>query len=96
LVACDEDENHQAVVYCVVCGSHLCSDCSELTHATRTLARHRRVPLADKPRERAKCATHPSHVAEFTCLEDSCQQSPLICFVCKDYGRHKNHKVIQI
>ncbi|XP_059490440.1 E3 ubiquitin-protein ligase TRIM23-like [Neocloeon triangulifer] len=89
---CDEDETHVAVVYCVVCGSHLCEECSERTHATRTLGRHRRVPLAEKPRERAKCAFHPSHVAEFACLEQACQQNPLMCFVCKDYGRHKGHQ----
>ncbi|XP_065332757.1 E3 ubiquitin-protein ligase TRIM23-like [Cloeon dipterum] len=89
---CDEDESHEAVVYCVVCGSHLCEECSERTHATRTLGRHRRVPLSEKPRERAKCDFHPSHVAEFACLEPACQQNPLMCFVCKDYGRHKGHQ----
>jgi len=93
---CDEDESHLAVIYCVVCGSHLCEECSERTHATRTLAKHRRVPLAEKPRERAKCTFHPSHMAEFACLEPACQQSPLMCFVCKDYGRHKGHQVRNI
>ncbi|GLH08540.1 E3 ubiquitin-protein ligase TRIM23 [Gryllus bimaculatus] len=97
-VQCDENEQHIAVLYCTVCMSHLCEECSELTHATRTLARHRRVPLSDKPREKPKCPSHPSHVAEFTCLEDDCQTlqsgpGPIMCFICKDYGRHKNHKV---
>ena len=97
-VPCDENEQHTAVLYCTVCTSHLCEECSELTHATRTLARHRRVPLSDKPREKPKCPSHPSHVAEFTCLEDDCQTlqsgpGPIMCFICKDYGRHKNHKV---
>jgi hypothetical protein len=97
-VLCDENEHHTAVLYCTVCTSHLCEECSELTHATRTLARHRRVPLSDKPREKPKCPSHPSHVAEFTCLEDDCQTlhsgpGPIMCFICKDYGRHKNHKV---
>ncbi|XP_063216763.1 E3 ubiquitin-protein ligase TRIM23-like [Bacillus rossius redtenbacheri] len=91
-VRCDEDEQHVAVVYCTVCGSHLCEECAALTHATRTLARHRRVPLSDKPREKPRCPSHPSHVAEFTCLEDDCQASALMCFICKDYGRHKSHK----
>ncbi|KAK7868352.1 hypothetical protein R5R35_013646 [Gryllus longicercus] len=96
-VQCDENEQHIAVLYCTVCMSHLCEECSELTHATRTLARHRRVPLSDKPREKPKCPSHPSHVAEFTCLEDDCQTlqsgpGPIMCFICKDYGRHKNHK----
>ncbi|XP_052132633.1 E3 ubiquitin-protein ligase TRIM23-like [Frankliniella occidentalis] len=49
-VNCDEDEQHVAVLYCTVCGSHLCEACSELTHSTRTLAKHRRVPLSEKPR----------------------------------------------
>lgn len=97
-VLCDENEQHTAVLYCTVCTSHLCEECSELTHATRTLARHRRVPLSDKPREKPKCPSHPSHVAEFACLEDDCQTlqsgpGPIMCFICKDYGRHKNHKV---
>lgn len=97
-VNCDEDEHHIAVLYCTVCTSHLCEECSELTHATRTLARHRRVPLSDKPREKPKCPAHPTHIAEFTCLEDDCQTlqsgpGPIMCFICKDYGRHKSHKV---
>lgn len=96
-VLCDENEQHTAVLYCTVCTSHLCEECSALTHATRTLARHRRVPLSDKPHEKPKCPSHPSHVAEFTCLEDDCQTlqsgpGPIMCFICKDYGRHKNHK----
>ncbi|KAJ9579625.1 hypothetical protein L9F63_004704 [Diploptera punctata] len=96
-INCDENEQHIAVLYCTVCTSHLCEECSELTHGTRTLARHRRVPLSDKPREKPKCPSHPSHVAEFTCLEDDCQTlqsgpGPIMCFICKDYGRHKNHK----
>ncbi|KDR21099.1 E3 ubiquitin-protein ligase TRIM23-like [Zootermopsis nevadensis] len=96
-VNCDEDEHHIAVLYCTVCTSHLCEECSELTHATRTLARHRRVPLSDKPREKPKCPAHPTHIAEFTCLEDDCQTlqsgpGPIMCFICKDYGRHKSHK----
>nr|CAD7434589.1 unnamed protein product [Timema monikensis] len=99
-VQCDENEVHIAVLYCTVCTSHLCEECSGLTHATRTLARHRRVPLSDKPREKPKCPSHPSHVAEFTCLEEDCQglqtgPGPIMCFICKDYGRHKDHKVVQ-
>ena len=34
-VACDEVEEHVAVVYCTVCASHLCQQCSQLTHNTR-------------------------------------------------------------
>lgn len=62
------------------------------------MAKHRRVPLSEKPQERPRCPLHPSHVAEFTCLLDSCRQPspPLMCFVCKDYGTHKNHKVLKI
>jgi tripartite motif-containing protein 23 len=56
------------------------------------------VPLSDKPREKPKCPSHPSHVAEFACLEDDCQTlqsgpGPIMGFIGKDYGRHKNHKV---
>ena len=29
---------------------------------------------------------------EFTCLEQDCQNSPLMCYICKDYGRHKGHQ----
>ena len=28
---------------------------------------------------------------EFACLEKDCQNSPLMCYICKDYGRHKGH-----
>ena len=41
-VCCDENESHLAVVYCTTCGTHLCEQCSESTHSTRTLAKHRR------------------------------------------------------
>lgn len=90
-VPCDEVEEHVAVVYCTVCGTHLCEQCSELTHATRTLAKHRRIPLSEKPREKPVCSYHTSHVMEFTCLEESCATEPLMCYICKDYGRHKGH-----
>jgi tripartite motif-containing protein 23 len=90
-VACDEVEEHVAVVYCTVCGSHLCEQCSHLSHATRTLAKHRRIPLSEKPREKPVCAYHTSHVMEFTCLEEGCASEPLMCYICKDYGRHKGH-----
>ena len=65
--------------------------CSDSTHGTRTLAKHRRIPLSEKPREKPKCPYHTSHVTEFTCLEKECQSSPLMCYICKDYGRHKGH-----
>uniref|UniRef100_A0A1B6EED7 RING-type E3 ubiquitin transferase n=1 Tax=Clastoptera arizonana TaxID=38151 RepID=A0A1B6EED7_9HEMI len=93
-IRCDENENHTAVFYCTVCASHLCEDCSQNTHATRTLARHRRVPLSEKPRERPRCPAHSAHPAEFVCLQEECQSSSstIMCFICKDYGRHKNHK----
>jgi len=96
-IICDENENHIAVLYCTVCCTNLCFYCSEQTHSTRTLAKHRRVPVSEKPQERPRCPLHPSHVAEFTCLQDSCHQPspPLMCFVCKDYGTHKNHKVLR-
>lgn len=62
-VRCDENEDHPpASVYCTTCGSHLCAACSASTHATRTLAKHRRIPLAEKPREKHKCPNHTLQV----------------------------------
>jgi len=90
-VPCDEDEDHLAVVYCTVCGTHLCEICAEQTHATRTLEKHRRIPLSEKPREKPVCPYHTSHVMEFTCLQEECASAPLMCYICKDYGRHKGH-----
>jgi len=91
-VMCDEVEDHVAVVYCTVCGTHLCQECSLLTHNTRTLNKHKRIPLSEKPREKPLCSYHTSHVMEFTCLEPDCRLQPLMCYICKDYGRHKGHK----
>ena len=91
-VPCDEVEEHSAVVYCTVCATHLCQQCSATTHNTRTLARHRRIQLSEKPREKPLCSYHTSHVVEFTCLEPDCRTAPLMCYICKDYGRHKGHK----
>lgn len=90
-ISCDEDEDHVAVLYCTVCASHLCLDCSERTHATRTLHKHKRIPLSEKPREKLKCVDHTFHPVEFVCLEDDCQTAPLMCFICKDY-KHTKHK----
>ncbi len=90
-VCCDENEDHLAVVYCTTCGSHLCLACSEATHFTRTLAKHRRIPLSEKPHERPRCPNHTVQVLEFTCLEVECAAAPLMCYICKDYGRHKGH-----
>lgn len=93
IIRCDEDESHTASMYCTVCATHLCSECSQLTHSTRTLAKHRRVPLADKPHEKTLCPQHQVHAIEFVCLEDACQPGPLMCCVCKEYGKHQGHKV---
>ncbi|XP_062268603.1 E3 ubiquitin-protein ligase TRIM23 isoform X1 [Platichthys flesus] len=92
IIRCDEDESHTASMYCTVCATHLCAECSQLTHSTRTLAKHRRVPLADKPHEKTLCPQHQVHAIEFVCLEEPCQTGPLMCCVCKEYGKHQGHK----
>ncbi|KAF7250575.1 E3 ubiquitin-protein ligase TRIM23, partial [Varanus komodoensis] len=92
IIRCDEDETHLASVYCTVCATHLCAECSQHTHSTKTLAKHRRVPLADKPHEKTMCSQHQVHAIEFVCLEEGCQASPLMCCVCKEYGKHQGHK----
>ncbi|MGH0181102.1 UNVERIFIED_CONTAM: hypothetical protein FKN15_005957 [Acipenser sinensis] len=92
IIRCDEDENHIASMYCTVCATHLCRDCSQLTHSTRTLAKHRRVPLADKPHEKTLCLQHQVHAIEFVCLEEPCHACSLMCCVCKEYGKHQGHK----
>ncbi|KFO27732.1 E3 ubiquitin-protein ligase TRIM23 [Fukomys damarensis] len=92
IIRCDEDEAHVASVYCTVCATHLCSECSQVTHSTKTLAKHRRVPLADKPHEKTMCSQHQVHAIEFVCLEEGCQTCPLMCCVCKEYGKHQGHK----
>lgn len=96
IIRCDEDESHTASVYCTVCATHLCAECSQLTHSTRTLAKHRRVPLADKPHEKTLCPQHQVHAIEFVCLEEGCQPGPLMCCVCKEYGKHQGHKVPEL
>ncbi|WAR23265.1 TRI23-like protein [Mya arenaria] len=92
-IPCDENEMHTAVVYCITCATHLCLDCSETIHNTRTLIKHKRVPISEKPKENPKCAYHPMHFVEFACVEEECKTNPLMCYICKDYGRHLNHKV---
>ena len=49
-IRCDENEKHLATLYCLVCSTHLCDDCSKETHSTKTLSRHKRVLLCDKPK----------------------------------------------
>lgn len=89
---CDEDEAHTAVLYCTVCATHLCEACDTATHSSKTLGKHRRVPLSEKPREKPRCPIHTAHVAEFTCTQEGCHNS-LMCYLCKEYGKHSTHKV---
>ncbi|XP_065070063.1 E3 ubiquitin-protein ligase TRIM23-like isoform X2 [Rhopilema esculentum] len=91
-IRCDENEKHLASIYCLVCSTHLCEECSKNTHSTKTLSKHKRVPLCEKPKGNPPCPFHPSHVLEFTCLEEGCRETPLMCYICKDYGRHQGHK----
>lgn len=49
-IRCDENEKHLATLYCLVCSTHLCNDCSNDTHSTKTLSRHQRVSISDKPK----------------------------------------------
>lgn len=95
-IPCDENETHTAVVYCLTCETHLCLECSDTIHNTRTLIKHKRVPISEKPRENPKCIYHPMHFVEFACLEEECKSNPLMCYICKDYGRHVKHKVCNI
>ena len=49
-IRCDENEKHMATLYCLVCSTHLCNECSKETHSTKTLSKHQRVPLCEKPK----------------------------------------------
>ncbi|PIK44059.1 putative E3 ubiquitin-protein ligase TRIM23 isoform X1 [Apostichopus japonicus] len=89
---CDENEDHQATVFCTVCSTHLCDACAVSTHSTKTLSRHKHVPLSEKSKEKASCSQHPPHIVEYACMEQDCVGDRLMCFVCKDYGRHQGHK----
>ncbi|XP_078656668.1 E3 ubiquitin-protein ligase TRIM23-like [Branchiostoma floridae x Branchiostoma belcheri] len=91
-IRCDEIEDHLATIYCTVCSTNLCAECAQSTHNTRTLAKHKLVPLHERPREKPMCPLHQTHAIEFVCLEESCLCNPLMCYVCKDYGKHQGHK----
>ncbi|CAJ0586994.1 unnamed protein product, partial [Mesorhabditis spiculigera] len=89
---CDEDSSHPADVYCVVCESNLCEKCSQATHSTVTLSKHRRVPLSEKPPPPQHCRHHTSHTVEFVCKEEECEGTErLMCLLCRDYGIHEGH-----
>ena len=91
-ITCDENEEHKASKYCTVCGTNLCSNCAETIHSTKTLARHRLIPVSERPRDKPNCPLHSTHVIEFTCLEEDCRDDSLMCIVCRDYGKHLSHK----
>lgn len=95
-IPCDENEDHQATVFCTVCSTHLCDSCAASTHATKTLIRHKHVPLSEKSKEKTVCNQHPPHIVEYACMEKDCAGDRLMCFVCKDYGRHHNHKTLPL
>nr|NP_001071903.1 zinc finger protein [Ciona intestinalis]BAE93287.1 zinc finger protein [Ciona intestinalis] len=92
IVCCDEDEKHAATLYCLVCCTNLCNACSTSTHSTKTLSKHRRISLEDKPQQPAMCPLHQTHALEFACLEEGCQYSPAMCYLCKEHGKHKGHQ----
>ena len=96
LTKCDEDELHVAELFCTTCMTNLCSTCAKATHKPKTLSQHPLVPLSEKPKIIPPCQLHHSHVLEFACLEDGCRNSPLMCYICKDYGAHKGHKHVLI
>ncbi|XP_076237677.1 E3 ubiquitin-protein ligase TRIM23 isoform X2 [Calliopsis andreniformis] len=90
--SCDEDEAHTAVLYCTICTTHLCENCDNTIHSSKTLSKHKRVPLSEKPKDKPKCPVHTTHVAEFTCTQEECH-NVLMCSLCKDYGSHNTHKL---
>jgi len=96
VVQCDEDDRHPADVYCTVCHTSLCQSCANHTHSSKTLSKHRKIPISERPKVNPACVLHPSHVLEFVCLEDTCRETPLMCYICKDYGGHKGHKHVLI
>lgn len=71
------------MLYCTICTTHLCEACDILTHSSKTLGKHRRVPLSEKPKEKQKNC--------IGCMQDDCHDS-LMCYLCQDYGRHSSHK----
>ena len=50
-VKCDENKEHVASVYCTVCGTNLCSSCSDITNATKTLNKHKHAIISETPRK---------------------------------------------
>ncbi|WKX94646.1 hypothetical protein Q1695_011708 [Nippostrongylus brasiliensis] len=96
-IDCDEDPCHTAVLFCTVCESHLCEKCSNSSHDTNVLSKHRRIPLSEKPASTANCRTHSSYPVEFVCKEESCvEENKLMCVFCRDYGLHKGHAHVLI
>lgn len=95
-VKCDEDESHHAEVYCTTCFTSLCQQCASETHKSKTLSKHKQIPISERPKVNPPCLLHPSHMLEFACLEDMCREQPLMCYICKDYGKHKGHKHVLI
>ncbi|XP_057298979.1 E3 ubiquitin-protein ligase TRIM23-like [Hydractinia symbiolongicarpus] len=93
---CDEDNQHKATLYCTVCLTNLCEKCAKESHTAKTLSLHKHVSLSEKPKINPPCSQHPSHVLEFACLEETCRENPLMCYICKDYGKHKGHKHVLI
>ena len=71
-IQCDEDNSHTATLYCTVCLTSLCNECASLTHISKTLSKHKHVPISEKPRINPPCPIHPNHLLEFVCMEDSC------------------------
>lgn len=82
-----------ASVFCTHCSVCLCSDCSTRLHsaASKTMAKHVRVSVNERPSLRLLCLTHQRPMDLYCAADETA-----ICDYCAQFGAHKGHADIDI
>lgn len=86
---CSGCEENYTAIYCTVCKTSMCKECSNVNHKSAIKKNHERVDWA--PYLDASTFTCPTHndLLDLVCFQ--CNKE-MICIKCYHFGAHKGHK----
>ena len=78
---------------CLQCNGQYCSSCFQTIHmSSNSMRRHKSVPLSQLRNGPSHCASHPIHLLEYYCKDDS----ECCCSECCITGGHKGHQIVSL